>query len=114
MSEIRLKKIESLLTSEISTLIRQNIKDPRVNSMATVTHLTVSKDIKHAKVYISMFGENDMRRQCVEALNHAAGFIQKSLGKRLRLKSIPKLVFYDDHSIEEGIYITQRIKEILS
>lgn len=115
MSEVRLKKVESLLRAEISTLIgRQVIKDPRVHPLTTVTGVEVTKDLRHAKVFVSFFGSAEERSRCVEALNHAAGFIQKKLGESLRLRTIPRLSFRDDGSIERGVRITQKIRDLLS
>lgn len=115
MSEIRLRKVESLLKEQIGCLLLKNeIKDPRVNSLINVTHITISKDLKFAKVYISFFGEREKLVAAVEALNHAAGFIQGLLGKRVRLRFTPKLTFILDESIEKGFRITQKLKEIVS
>jgi ribosome-binding factor A len=115
MSEVRLKKVESLLRAEISSLIsRKVVKDPRVHPMATVTGVEVSGDLRHAKVYISFFGNDEQRNSCVEALNHAAGFVQKKLGESLRLRTIPRPAFIADRSIERGVRITQKIRDLFS
>lgn len=114
MSEKRLRRVESLLQEEISYMIsRQEIKDPRIDPLTSVTHIKVSRDLGYAKVYISLFGEDEVREKSVSALNHAAGFIQKSLGKSLHLRSIPKLTFVADTSIEQGFRMTQTIKDLL-
>jgi len=114
MSELRLKKVESLIKEKIGNLInRQIIKDPRVETLATVTRVKVSSDLKYSKVYISFYGETSRRRRCVEALNHAAGFIQKELGSQVHLRFIPKLTFLEDSSIEQGFRVTQKIREIM-
>ena len=114
MSEKRLRRVESLLQEEISYMIsRREIKDPRIDPLTSVTHIKVSGDLGYAKVYISLFGEDEVREKSVSALNHAAGFIQKSLGKSLHLRSIPKLTFFADTSIEQGFRMTQKIKDLL-
>ena len=113
MSEVRQKRVESLIREHISALIhRQTIKDPRVVPLAVVTRVAASKDLKYAKVYVSYYGDPVLRRQCVEALNHAAGFVQKELGPRLRLRFVPKLTFLEDSSIEQGFRIAQKLREI--
>jgi ribosome-binding factor A len=113
MSEVRLRKVESLLKHEISDLLAKSVvKDPRIHPMTAVTD--VSRDLHYAKVYVSFFGEEAERRGSAGALNHAAGFIQRELGKRLRLRFIPKLTFYPDNSIERGVRVTQKIREIFS
>ncbi len=115
MSEKRLKRVESLLKEEISSMIiKSEIKDPRVDPLLTITEIKVSKDLNYAKIFISYYGDKEKLKQLVFALNHASGFIRGKLGKRLHLKTIPKLTFNPDNSIERGFRITQKIKELLS
>lgn len=111
MREIRLKRVESLLLEKISDIIIKNeLKDPRLDAFITISRLQVAKDFKLAKVYISYMGDEETHTTIVKVLNHAAGFIQGLLGKRIRLKHTPKLAFYVDHSLEKGFEITQKLK----
>jgi len=115
MSEVRRKKVESLLKEEISALISGGVvKDPRVPPMTVVTAVELSKDLRHAKVFISFFGSAEERARCVDALNHAAGFIHNKLGSGLHLRFIPLLDFRVDDSIERGVRLTQKIKELFA
>lgn len=111
MKEIRRRRVESLIQEEIASMVLMNeIKDPRIDRLLSVTDVTVSRDYQYAKVYVSLMGER--KESVLEALNHAAGFIQKTLGRRIRLRSTPKLTFLFDESIERGFRITQTLKEI--
>lgn len=113
MASIRLRRVESLLREEISSLIlRHEIKDPRVDSMLSVTNVEVSKDLAYAKVRVSSFKEQGSLESAVEGLNSAAGFIQSKLGKRLRFKSTPILTFLADHSIQQGFEVNQTIDRV--
>ena len=113
MSEVRLKKVESLLRAEISFLISRGvIKDPRVPRLAAVTGVEVSRDLQRAKVFVSFFGSDEQRNSCVEALNHAVGFIHRKLGQSLHLRTIPRPVFVADVSIERGVQITRKIRDL--
>jgi ribosome-binding factor A len=113
MSELRQKRVESLIREHIAALIhRQAIKDPRVQSLAVVTQVVSSKDLKHSKVYISYYGDPGLRRECVMGLNHAAGFVQRELASSLRLRFVPRLTFVEDSSIEQGFRIAQKLREI--
>ena len=113
MSEVRQKRVESLIQELIAQLInRKRIKDPRVQPLSVVTRVSASKDLKYAKVYISFYGDPALRRECVAALNHAAGFVQKELGGGLRLRFVPKLTFIEDPSIEQGFRIIQKLREL--
>lgn len=93
-------------------ITRGVVKDPRVPPMAAVTDVEVSGDLRHAKVFVSFFGPEEQRDACVEALNHAAGFIHKKLGERLRMRTIPRPVFHSDNSIERGVRITRKIRDL--
>ncbi len=112
---VRLKRIQALIQEEIGTMIVMGIvKDPRVSSMVSVTSVSVSKDINYAKIYISSYEKDAAVEKTVEALNHAAGFIQKRLAKRLKTRNTPKLSFFADHSIENGIKMMSLIEELSS
>jgi ribosome-binding factor A len=113
MAEVRLRKVESLLKEEISGLIsRAVIKDPRLAPMTTVTDVEVSRDLSYAKVYVSFYGDTEVREQSVKALNHASGFIHAKLKKIIRLRNIPRLTFLADDSIERGVRLTNKIREL--
>lgn len=112
MANIRLKRVESLLREEISSLILRNeIKDPRVDSMLAVSGVEVSRDLEYAKIRVSGFKERAELESAIEGLNHAAGFIQSRIGRKLRFKSTPRLSFLADHSIEEGFEVNRSIDE---
>jgi ribosome-binding factor A len=113
MSELRLKKVESLLQHEISLLIiGKKIKDPRVTTFLNVSRVSVSRDLNYAKVWISSFETPKTVLTGVEGLNHAAGYIQKEIAKGLHMRFTPKLTFIADFSIKEGFEINKLIEEI--
>jgi ribosome-binding factor A len=112
MAELRLKRIESLLQQELAAMIqRGEIKDPRVESLTTITAVAVTKDLAHAKVWVSRFGERERLAAGVEALNHAAGYIRTVLAQRIPLRSFPRLRFVLDDSMERGFRIAQKLKD---
>jgi ribosome-binding factor A len=113
MQTVRLKKISSFLKEEISKLILNNrIKDPRVDTLVTVTDIEVARDLKYAKVYISYVGSKERIDSIIIGLNHAAGFIQKEIGKVLHTRYTPRLSFFYDDSLERGYRITKKIEEL--
>jgi ribosome-binding factor A len=85
-----------------------------VNSLVSITNIDVSKDLSYAKVFISSFEGHEKLKSAVEGLNHAAGYIQSIVGKKIKLRLTPKLSFVADHGIEEGFKINEKIKEALS
>lgn len=112
MAELRLKRIESLILRELAAMIqRGEIKDPRVESLTTITAVEVTKDLAHAKVWVSRFGERERLAGGVEALNHASGFIRSALAHRIPLRTFPRLRFVLDDSMERGFRIAQKLKD---
>ena len=113
MSELRLRRVESFLAAEISSLISSKaLKDPRVESLVTVAGVRVAKDLTSARIYVSYFGAEAVLDNTVAALNHAAGFVQSRIGRTLRMRHTPKLRFIADTSISDGFRVTQQIREV--
>ena len=115
MTNFRMQRIQSAILEEIGRLlVQEEISDPRVSSMVLEREVSVSKDLQHAKVRISGYMSQRKLSKTVEGLNHAAGFIQSKLAARLKMKSTPRLEFLPDHSIEQGLEITEKLREIRS
>ena len=115
MAEFRLQRIQHLLREAISSMIMTDeIKDPRVSTFVSITDVKVSKDLSFAKIYVSSFQSDKKLNESVEALNHASGFIQGRLGRRLRLRVTPHLVFFPDKSIEQAMALTHKLEGLSS
>lgn len=113
MAELRLKRVERLLQEEISSMISgAELKHPKIDSLVRITGAEVARDLSLARIFVSYYGERQAAEQIVEALNHSAGFIQKTLGRRIRLRIIPRLVFIFDESLERGFRIIQKLKDL--
>lgn len=111
MTEIRKKKIESLIRDKISEMIlKEEIKDPRIHGLITVTEVEIARDLKDAKVFLSVMAEPDDRQRAIETFQHAAGHVQRLLGRRITLKSTPRLHFRLDDSLERGFRLGQTLK----
>jgi ribosome-binding factor A len=99
------------LKNEISVIIARELHDPRVG-LATVTDAKVSPDLRHARVYVSVYGPPEEQQETLAALNHAAGFIRRAIGSRLRLRRSPEIVFTFDESVEYGDRMERLIAEV--
>lgn len=114
MSDVRIKKVESLIREEISNMIMAGvIKNPNVNTLISITRVIVSKDLSHAKLLVSSFENKNKAMRAVEGLNRTAGFIQGRLGKKLHMRSIPKLNFVYDDAIEHGFEVNKIIDKVV-
>lgn len=112
MDEIRRKRVEGQLITEVSALIQGGaVKDPRVDSFLSITRAEVARDGSHAKLYVSTF--KDDLAEGVAGLNRAAGFIQAGVSKKLKIRLTPKLVFLPDSGIKEGFEMGEKLKDLL-
>tara|TARA_B110001454_G_scaffold73333_1_gene71021 strand:- start:56 stop:424 length:369 start_codon:yes stop_codon:yes gene_type:complete len=110
----RMDRVNSALRQEISSVISTVLKDPKVASIVSVIDVDTSKDLRSAKVYISIYGDTDSKRTTIKALNNASGFISKSISKNLKIRSTPTLKFRIDNSISDGSLLTQKISQIVT
>ncbi len=115
MDEIRKKRVEEELRTEISALIlKGELKDPRINSFLSITRVDAARDGSFARVFVSTFEEGEALTRGVEGLNNAAGFIQSSVGKKIKLRLTPKLRFLPDEGIRQGFEMGEKIKDLFS
>lgn len=109
----RTNRISEEMKKEISAIIQNELKDPRLPKMISVISADVTKDLRYAKVFISVLGEEAEKRNAIEGLKSAAGFIRREVGHRLQLRYTPELLFELDDSIERGVYITKLINDTI-
>jgi ribosome-binding factor A len=109
----RISRVAELIKREISQMVLYDIKDDRVGAgMVSVTAVTVSGDLQHAKVYVSIYGTAEARAETMDGLKSAAGFVRSELGRRVRLRRTPEVLFFEDRSIEEGGKVLSLINQI--
>ncbi len=96
----RTERVNELLRKELSSLVANQINDPRLPALVSITRVDVSVDLHHANVYVSIMGSNEQKRSGMKTLKDAAGFLHHALKPRLALRYIPDLSFQLDESIE--------------
>ena len=109
----RSERVQELLMEEISALIQKGVKDPRIG-FTTVTNVDLSDSLKHAKVYVSVFGTKSEQQETMEGLTRASGFIRSALGKKLYLRYVPELEFILDETAEHVTKINKIINDLHS
>ena len=107
----RTDRIASEIMREVERIIREEVSDPRTDCMFSVTHVDVTRDLRYAKVFISVY-EEEKREPMMKALRSAAGFIRHHLGTRVQLRYTPELLFELDTTIEYGVHIASLINEV--
>lgn len=108
----RSERVSGLLRRELAQLIQSELKDPDIGFIS-LSDVEVSRDLAHAKVFITVF-EEDKAASSIEALQHAAGFLRKCLGRQLRMRNIPELHFVHDASVETGQRMDRLIETAVS
>lgn len=114
MASVRYDRINEEIKKVLSEIIRE-MKDPRISEMTTVLRVEATTDLKLAKVRISVYDkDNEIRKETVNTLNAAEGFIARELGKRMDIRRIPTLKFTLDESIEYAVHISEIIDRLQS
>ena len=107
----RSDKVGGVIKEEISRMLLREIKDPRIG-FVTITRVKVSKDLRFVKVYFSVLGDQSAREDSLRGLNSATGFMRRELGRKLRLRYVPDIVFSFDPSLEHMSRLAELIHQI--
>ncbi|HEY8450178.1 MAG TPA: 30S ribosome-binding factor RbfA [Bacillota bacterium] len=113
MGQIRQQRVAEAVRAELSELLQKELKDPRLG-FASVVQVEMSRDLRHAKIYVSVYGSDQERADTLAALEKASGFLRRELTRRLRLRYAPQLVFIADDSIRHGARINELLKQLKS
>jgi len=107
----RADRVSALIQEVLSDLLKKKIRDPRL-AMATVTRVTMSPDLKLARIYFSIYGGSNKSEAAVLGFESAHGFIKRSLARRLRLRYMPDLKFFYDDTLDYSMHIEQLLEKI--
>lgn len=111
-NSIKYSRMNGEVQREISRIIAQEIKDPRIHPMTSVLSVEVTPDLKYAKVFVSVLGSEEEKENTKACLKSAASHVRSQLAKSLNLRNTPELTFIMDDSIEYGIQMSKRIDEL--
>lgn len=111
MGKIRVNRVGEQIKKEISDIIQNDLKDPRVG-FVTVTEVDVTGDLQIAKVFISVLGSEEQKHDSLKALRKAVGFIRSEVGKRVRLRLTPEIIFQLDTSLDYSTRIQEVLRDI--
>ncbi|MDD6207844.1 MAG: 30S ribosome-binding factor RbfA [Clostridiales bacterium] len=111
-NSIKNTRINSEVMKELSILISQEVKDPRIAPMTSVVSVEVTPDLKYCKAYISVLGDEEARKNTYLGLKNATPFMRRELARRINLRITPELTFVMDQSIEYGVSMSKLIDEV--
>ena len=109
----RMHRINGLIRTEISKIILEDLKDPRLAGLISITSVSTSQDLEHSKIYVSVMGDKLQQKMAIEGFESASGFLRKELKSRVVLKRIPNLAFHLDDSIEKAAHIAELLQKPL-
>ncbi|HTY82383.1 MAG TPA: 30S ribosome-binding factor RbfA [Dehalococcoidales bacterium] len=112
MPSHHIERVNTLIQREASKLIQNVLRDPRLSAFISVTEVSVSPDLRYAKIYVSSIDGEEKKTQILAALTSAAGFMRTELAKVVRLRRMPELLFEWDNSIEKGDRVLRLIDEV--
>lgn len=108
----RSDKVRKALIREVSDLLQRTIKDPRISGIVSVTDVDISSDCRSAKVFVSVYGNEDECKNTMIALDSSTGFVRSEIGKRIQLRFTPEIQFKLDDSLERGSRVTALLDKI--
>ncbi|MGI6678865.1 MAG: 30S ribosome-binding factor RbfA [Dehalobacterium sp.] len=112
MAQYRTGRLSEEFKKEISDIIKNDLKDPRVG-FVSVVFVEVSGDLRHAKVYVSVLGDEKEVQNSMAALKSATGFIRREMSQRIHLRYTPEITFFYDDSIAHGVKISKILADVL-
>lgn len=115
MASNRSDRINEEFRRELSDILQTEVKDPGLSAgMVSVVHTDVTRDLSHAKIYLSIYGTEKQKTKALGAVERATGFIKRELAARIQLRRMPELHFIIDNSIEYAVNISEKIDEVMS
>jgi ribosome-binding factor A len=111
MAKHRSGRINEEMKKEISSIVMNGLKDPRITAMVTITDVEVTSDLRYAKVFVSIFGTETQKSDSLDALKSSAGYIRREVGKRIQLRYVPELIITVDDTIDRGMHIDELIRQ---
>lgn len=112
MKDKRVHRISEEVKRELSEIIQTKLKDPRIPPLTSVSYVSITRDLSFANVGISVFGDEDQKADAIDGLESAKSFIKMELGKNLKLRAMPDIIFELDESIEKGMELQKTIDEL--
>lgn len=113
MSEGRKNRVAALIREEIAKLLHKGLKDPRIG-FVSVMAVRMSKDLRYANVYVSLYGNDSEKKSSLIALRHSAGWVRRAIGKHLRMRVTPEVRFFEDTTLDDVFHLEDILRSIRS
>ena len=111
MPRLRPKRVAELIREEIGALLTKGLKDPRIG-FVSILGVRMSSDLRHANVYVSLYGSENEQKSSLIGLRNSAGWVRREIGKRLRLRVTPEIRFFPDDTLDRVYHLEDLFREI--
>ncbi|HEY8693740.1 MAG TPA: 30S ribosome-binding factor RbfA [Chloroflexota bacterium] len=108
----RTERVQSLIRHELGNILQQEIKDPRIDGLVSITAVELTPDLRHARIFLSVFGASETEAHAMKALASAKSFLRHELGHRLGLRYAPELEMHIDHSMAYADEVNRLLKNL--
>ncbi|SDK47110.1 30S ribosome-binding factor RbfA [Natronincola ferrireducens] len=112
MAYPRVSRLNEEMKKEISSIIRNELRDPRISSMTSIVEVDITKDLRYATVYISVLGNQTEKEDTMKGLQKSSGYVRREIGKKIKARYTPEIIFKLDESIEKGIDMYHKISKM--
>jgi len=109
----RTERLSRAIQTEVSRLLEKEVNDPRLTNFISITHVFISEDLRHVRVYVSVMGDEEARAQSLEGFKAATGYIRREVSTNLRMRHAPEFTFEYDDSIERGSAVIDLIEQVM-
>ncbi len=107
-------RVAESIRESVATFLMEGVKDPRISGLVTVTGVEVTRDLRHARIFVSIMGSDDEKRETMEGLGSVAGHLRARLSRSMRLRVAPELEFRYDRSVERAARIEALLEQVRS
>nr|WP_156778831.1 30S ribosome-binding factor RbfA [Clostridium formicaceticum] len=108
----RVSRLNEEMKKYISDIIRNELRDPRISPLTSIIAVDVTRDLRYGTVYISVLGNETEKQETIKALEKSAGYVRREVGKKIKTRYTPEIIFKLDESIEKGIDMYHKISKI--
>ncbi len=112
MSLNRARRVAGEIKKVVGRVITREIKDPRIASLTSVTGVDLTRDLRHATIHVSIYGNEGEKKLTMQTLKRASGFIRSEIGRSIRLRYTPEIIFAEDRSMEYGEHIDRVLRSL--
>lgn len=112
MSYPRVKRLSEEIKKITSEIIRNDLRDPRIAPMTSIVEVDVTRDLRYVNIYVSVLGNEKEKADTLEGLTKASGFIRREIGRKIKARYTPEVLFKLDESIERGVYMYDVIRKV--